>query len=91
MEDLNFRQLDERIASIQQRFLRLEEERSRFEDDRSRYEEKVRALQGELSSLRESGERLTLLETENEQYRKSQEQVRRQVGRMLERIRSIES
>lgn len=91
MEDLNFRRLDERIASIQQRFLRLEEERSRFEDDRARYEKKVRALEGELHRLRESGEDFTRLESENEQYRKSQELVRKQVGRMLERIRSFES
>lgn len=90
MEDLNFRLLDERIALLQQRFARLQEERSRFEGDRSRYEEKLRALETDLVRFREAGGELTRLERENEQYRKSQEQVRLQVNHMLERIRSFE-
>ena len=90
MEDLNFRQLDEQIALVQERFAHHEDERLRWESDRRALEEKLRALEGELANLRDADKRLLVLESENDRYRKSHEQARQQVGRMLERIRSVE-
>jgi len=90
MEDLNFRSLDTQIGVVRKRLLLLAEERRHFEANRQEYEERLRTLEKELIGLRESGERFAELERENEQYQKSQELIRRQVTRMLERIRSFE-
>jgi methionyl-tRNA formyltransferase len=90
MEDLNLRRLDEQIALVQERFLQQANERARWEEERRRIEERLRALEAEMAALREAEKRLLLLESENERYRKSQEAARQQVGRVLERIRSIE-
>ncbi|RPJ49416.1 MAG: hypothetical protein EHM19_00130 [Candidatus Latescibacterota bacterium] len=90
MEHANFLRLDEQIALVRERLLRHERERRGWESDRRALEERLGALEGEVARLREADKRLLVLESENERYRKSHDQARQQVGRMLERIRSVE-
>jgi chromosome segregation ATPase len=90
MEDLSFRRLDEQIARVRERVLQHEKERRGWESDRRALEEKLHMLEGELARLREVDKRLLVLESENERYRKRHDLARQQVGRVLDRIRSVE-
>lgn len=90
MEHAKFLRLDEQIVLVRERLLRHERERRGWESDRRALVEKLSALEGEVARLREADKRLLVLESENERYRKSHDQARQQVGRMLERIRSVE-
>ncbi|MBN1826072.1 MAG: hypothetical protein JW958_07390 [Candidatus Eisenbacteria bacterium] len=90
MEDLSFGPLDEQIAHVRHVFTRMEEQRRQWERDRLEYEGRLRALEEELESLRAEGENLGALRSENELYRKSRDEAREQVRRMLERIRSFD-
>lgn len=90
MEDLNFQKLDEQISRVRHLFARIEEKRRELEKDRAGYEERIRLLEGELKEAGKNGGAQKTLAKKNEEYRKSQEKVRRQVHKMLERIQSFE-
>jgi len=91
MKDLNFRSLDKQIEAARKRLLQEGDETDRWDAERQDFEERIRALEEELVRLRKAGQRLAEVESENAKYRRSREKVREQVGRMLEKIRSLES
>lgn len=86
MADLNFQQLDEQIYLVRRRFEQFKKERENWREEKKDLEEKLRALEEEVGRLTESERNRSVIVNENEQYRKSQEIVREQVVKMLDRI-----
>jgi len=90
MDDLSFGPLDDQIAQVRHVLARMVEERRQWERDRLGYEERLRALEEEIDGLRGESGAVGALREENEQYRKSREEAKEQVRRMLGRIRSFD-
>jgi chromosome segregation ATPase len=86
MSDLKFQQLDEQVSLVRRRFEKFQREREEWTELKKGYEEKLRALEEEIGRLAEGDRGSRKVISENEQYRKSQEIVREQVLKMLERI-----
>ncbi len=86
MADLNFQQLDEQIYLMRRRFEQFQKERENWREEREDLEKKLHALEEEVGRLSEFERKGSSIVNENKQYRKSQEIVREQVVKMLDRI-----
>ncbi len=90
MGDLKFKNLDAQIARVRSKIERHVRERREWVAEKGQFEARVKALEEEIARLAESDRAQQTIQIENAQYRKSQEIVREQVAKMLERIDTFE-